>query len=75
MAGKKYHGEGKIGDNHNICGLSAREICPVSRPVFFGKYHLQALYISIQSFVSFSSFLLGLHFLTFETDQFLFLAM
>jgi hypothetical protein len=27
--------------------LSAREICPVSQPVFFGKYHLQAWYISI----------------------------
>jgi len=20
MAGEKYHGEGKIGENHNICG-------------------------------------------------------
>jgi hypothetical protein len=27
--------------------LLAREICPVSQPVFFGKYHLQAWYISI----------------------------
>jgi hypothetical protein len=23
MAGKKYHGEGKIGENHNICGKIA----------------------------------------------------
>jgi len=22
MAGEKYHGEGKIGENHNICGKS-----------------------------------------------------
>jgi hypothetical protein len=25
MAGKKYHGEGKIGENHNICGKIAYE--------------------------------------------------
>ena len=25
----------------------ARDICLVSKPVFFGKYHLQAWYISI----------------------------
>ena len=30
---------------HN--SISAWEICPVSQPVFFGKYHLQAWYISI----------------------------
>jgi hypothetical protein len=23
MAGKKYHGEGKIGESHNICGKIA----------------------------------------------------
>jgi hypothetical protein len=23
LAGKKYHGEGKIGENHNICGKIA----------------------------------------------------
>jgi hypothetical protein len=23
MTGKKYHGEGKIGENHNICGKIA----------------------------------------------------
>ena len=33
--------------------LSAREICPVSQPVFFGKYHLQAWYISIKTTVNF----------------------
>jgi hypothetical protein len=33
----------------NILRLSAREICPVSQPVFFSKYHLQAWDISIIS--------------------------
>jgi hypothetical protein len=26
MAGKKYHGEGKIGESHNICGKIASHV-------------------------------------------------
>jgi hypothetical protein len=30
-------------DNHISTIPSARKICPVSEPVIFGKYHLQAI--------------------------------
>jgi hypothetical protein len=39
MAGKKYHGEGKIGENHNICGKIA-EFLSNENPGFLYKVEL-----------------------------------
>jgi hypothetical protein len=39
MAGKKYHGEGKIGENHNICGKIAKLLSNVN-PAFVYKMEL-----------------------------------